>query len=754
MDEFRMLLEVNQSRIEKKIFDLKRSQHTQCEQGDNNSRCKNLAKLLLLVVKMKNSLLREAKFDNHINSIKPLISELDDPEIENAVDELENLKEINTLHELKLSFEKLLILSITTKVDDRNDPLRVKFAEIEESINDNDWQNITVTVSNLTHSEFKPWLNKLNGFIVIDLDNIENAQKLVKSLSEESDRLSLIKLFNSEYCSSSINDKMLSIPFQIEQGILKEDWINAILRLKEAVKSNIFLPFDHKEMFAVFYCALAKQYESKGNFKEAIKSLFSYSAIFQPINYLKAELYIKHGKIRKASAVLEAEYTVNPTPQSAKMYINLNSKGAERLYNLRPDYYFSYCLLALSSMSSGKYDLASQYLDTAMKKANYMSIYFIVIQLKVTLQEHDKGFVLGCYVGAASENDRGGVKMALDNMKEKYSNIKKMWADMGYQGKDLKDYVKREYGIDIEIVKRPPCRFWVHKDTPLELLPQRHPGFSVQPRRVVYKMKSLKELSLRIKNIKSVQKTTKIMQMVSAAKLLESQKKLLNSKLYVSKLHNIISSLMLSVDQELLAKILNVSNDGSYLVFIVASDRGLCGNFNSSIVKFSQERVNKSIANGKKVDILFLGKKAFDVGKNRFDSKSILKIENSKEITLKHVEALVDGIDLSKYDKVKVFYSKFYNTFMQKPMLETIKPWSKDSSLIDSSLAGPTTDYDYEYEPQNIEFILKSLVQDNVVIALYSALLESATSENSARMVAMESANRNTKEILNKLALL
>lgn len=273
----------------------------------------------------------------------------------------------------------------------------------------------------------------------IDLNNIENAQKVVKSLNEKSDRLSLIKLFNSgktgnysffsngltnianknrnlalllanklivhlkqekvvfqkfiEYCSSSINDKMLSIPFQIEHCILKEDWINAILKLREAVKFNIFLPFDHKEMVAVFYCALAKQYESKGDFKGAIKSLLraqSYYATFRPINYLKAELYIKLGKIRKASAVLEAEYAVNPTPQSAKMYINLNSKGAERLYNLRPDYYFSYCLLALSSMSSGKYDLASQYLDTAMKKANYMSIYFIVIQLKVTLQEHDK----------------------------------------------------------------------------------------------------------------------------------------------------------------------------------------------------------------------------------------------------------------------------------------------------------------------------------------------------------------------------
>ncbi|MCM1001044.1 MAG: hypothetical protein KTV72_01745 [Wolbachia endosymbiont of Melophagus ovinus] len=179
IDELKMLLEVNQSRIEKKMFELKRSLHTQCEQGDGSSRHKNLAKLLLLVVKMKNSLLQEARFDNHINSIKPLISELDDPEIENAVSELESLKEVDTLHELKLSFEKTIavidynkstffkrIISNWIKVKDKNDPLRVKLAEIEESINDNDWQSIATTIGDLTHPEFKPWLSKLNGFIV------------------------------------------------------------------------------------------------------------------------------------------------------------------------------------------------------------------------------------------------------------------------------------------------------------------------------------------------------------------------------------------------------------------------------------------------------------------------------------------------------------------------------------------------------------------------------------------------------------
>lgn len=67
--------------------------------------------------------------------------------------------------------------------------------------------------------------------------------------------------------------------------------------------------------------------------------------------------------------------------------------------------------------------------------------------------------------------------MALDNMKKKHANIRKIWAVMGYQGKDLKDHIKREYNINIEIVKRPPCRFWVHQDTPSELLPAREQGF-------------------------------------------------------------------------------------------------------------------------------------------------------------------------------------------------------------------------------------------------------------------------------------
>ncbi len=93
--------------------------------------------------------------------------------------------------------------------------------------------------------------------------------------------------------------------------------------------------------------------------------------------------------------------------------------------------------------------------------------------------------ILGCYVGPANENDREGVKFALKNMVKKYSNVKKMWADMGYVGKDLKTAFCKEFGIDLEIVKRASRRFWVHKDISIEELPQVESGFKIQPRRWV-----------------------------------------------------------------------------------------------------------------------------------------------------------------------------------------------------------------------------------------------------------------------------
>ncbi|MBV0899310.1 MAG: heme biosynthesis protein HemY [Wolbachia endosymbiont of Fragariocoptes setiger] len=278
------------------------------------------------------------------------------------------------------------------------------------------------------------------AFFSIDLNYTENINKLSKIVNEENDRFLLLKTFNSgkagnytfftnsiasimsknrnlalllsyklifhlrkdklslqkfvDHCFHAISDKILSLPFQIENAILKNDWLTAIIKSKEAVKCGIYFPFNQKEILAPLYCALARDYENSGNIKEAIKSVLraeNYNNSFQPINYLKAEFYINLGKIRKASDVLEKEYGKNPTPQVAKLYLNLSDKNtAERLYSLKSDYYFSYCALALAAISLHEYDLADQHLNTAIKKVNHLSVYLIMIQLKILLKDYDK----------------------------------------------------------------------------------------------------------------------------------------------------------------------------------------------------------------------------------------------------------------------------------------------------------------------------------------------------------------------------
>lgn len=179
-DNFKALLNDNQSRLEKKIFNFKKSLYISRNQtGDCDLRFKNLAKLLLSVIKMKNSLLQEIKFDSQISIIQPLVLDLNDQDIENAVNKLEGIKEINTIYELKSSFEKAVdatnynnstlfkkITSNWIKIKNKNDPLRVKWIKIEDAINSHDWHSIDTIVSTLTHSEFKPWINKLNNSIL------------------------------------------------------------------------------------------------------------------------------------------------------------------------------------------------------------------------------------------------------------------------------------------------------------------------------------------------------------------------------------------------------------------------------------------------------------------------------------------------------------------------------------------------------------------------------------------------------------
>ncbi|WP_339047171.1 ATP synthase F1 subunit gamma [Candidatus Mesenet endosymbiont of Phosphuga atrata] len=257
-------------------------------------------------------------------------------------------------------------------------------------------------------------------------------------------------------------------------------------------------------------------------------------------------------------------------------------------------------------------------------------------------------------------------------------------------------------------------------------------------------MSNLKELSHRIKNIKSIQKTTKVMQLISAAKLKRSQQQLFNSRLHLSQ----ISKTLLTLHLDLTGDEYKVTQKNSYLLIIISSDRGLCGNFNSSIVKLAKARINELYKNEEEIDIVVFGKKAYDVIKNQI--KNIKKVFSCSKITFFHLEEIVSQIPgFYSYDKIEVLYNKFHNTFTQEPLSQIILPLSNNSLFIGSNTNDSSC---YEYEG-NKGFLLNFLTKNYIISSLYTALLESITSEHSARMIAMESANRNTKEMLNRLVL-
>ncbi|OEY86621.1 hypothetical protein BIY23_02875 [Wolbachia pipientis] len=182
-DKIEILIKNNQVKLERKIAEFRRSLPTEPKE----IKCKNLAKSLLLIVQMNNKLLNDVKFSdfrNYVNEIKLLTLECDSTEIENALHILENIEEIDTLNEVKLSFEHAIdrvhnneyslfkkIVSNWIKIHHKNDSMRTQWIEIEKLINIGNWQDVDIIIKNFTNPEFKPWVRKICNLIIV-LENI------------------------------------------------------------------------------------------------------------------------------------------------------------------------------------------------------------------------------------------------------------------------------------------------------------------------------------------------------------------------------------------------------------------------------------------------------------------------------------------------------------------------------------------------------------------------------------------------------
>ncbi|UBM57774.1 ATP synthase F1 subunit gamma [Marinilongibacter aquaticus] len=268
-------------------------------------------------------------------------------------------------------------------------------------------------------------------------------------------------------------------------------------------------------------------------------------------------------------------------------------------------------------------------------------------------------------------------------------------------------------------------------------------------------MPSLKEVRNRITSVNSTMQITKAMKMVAAAKLRRAQDAITQMRPYATKLNELIATVSSNTEEGSKSPYTQVRPVEHVLVIVVTSDRGLCGAFNSNIIKAAQALINEKYASqakagnvtvkalGKKGDDAF-AKRGFTVNSNHTGIFLNLSFAQAREAAEEAMESFIDGV----YDEVVLVYNEFKNVATQIVRTEKMLPLVAD---VDES--GANHNVDYIFEPSEEEIILE-LLPKSIKMQLYKAVLESNASENGARMTAMDKATENGGELLKDLKIM
>ena len=270
-------------------------------------------------------------------------------------------------------------------------------------------------------------------------------------------------------------------------------------------------------------------------------------------------------------------------------------------------------------------------------------------------------------------------------------------------------------------------------------------------------MPSLKELRNRISSVKATQKITKAMQMVAAAKLRRAQSAAEAARPYAERMEAVLANLATALQgreggSPLMA---GTGKDNVHLLVVATAERGLCGAFNSSIVRLARDHAYRLMNDGKQVKILCVGKKGFDQLKRLFASQiiEVIELRGVKQLSFKDAERIAQKI-LSlfadgQFDVATLFFSRFRSVISQIPTaLQIIPAQIPETAPAQASLGGAV----YEYEPDEAD-ILTDLLPLNIATQILRALLENAASEQGARMSAMDNATRNAGDMIGRLTL-
>ncbi len=256
----------------------------------------------------------------------------------------------------------------------------------------------------------------------------------------------------------------------------------------------------------------------------------------------------------------------------------------------------------------------------------------------------------------------------------------------------------------------------------------------------------------RIKSVKNTQQITKAMKMVAAAKLRRAQERVTAARPYASKMSEILGSLSAKIGTEFSSTLLDPRGDEKYLIVLVSADKGLCGGFNTNIMKATQAFLNENP--GRETEMIPVGRKARDFFKRRKMTfvEEYVGLTGTGRVAHADAKAIAEKIistftEDTTIDKVFLVFTEFKTVLSQKPVVEQLLPIP--AAAIEAEETAPA-EYIYEQTPAKI---FGKLLPKQVETQIYRAMLESVASEQGSRMTAMDSASKNAGELIDSLTL-
>ena len=266
-------------------------------------------------------------------------------------------------------------------------------------------------------------------------------------------------------------------------------------------------------------------------------------------------------------------------------------------------------------------------------------------------------------------------------------------------------------------------------------------------------MASLLDMRRRIKSVKNTQQITKAMKMVAAAKLKRAQDRVTAARPFANKMSEVLGNLSAKIGEEFSSPLLDARGDEKYLIVLVSADKGLCGGFNTNVMKATQNFLKENA--GKQTEMIPVGRKGRDFFKRRemtfvqeyvgLTNSGRVEYKDAAEIAQKVIKTFTEDTTI---DKVFLVFTEFKTVLSQKPIVEQLLPIPKISSEGEASDA--QAEYIYEQSPAEI---FGKLLPKQIETQIYRAMLESIASEQGSRMTAMDSASKNAGELIDSLTL-